>query len=128
MRRAGLNTAELKTTTIARSVDDGDRPERQYELCSIDAEQVVERERTKGRGDRETGSRAEQHRRVMIGGRSGRSGADVASIPPFLRCAPRSGISAFSLSGRQRSQGLLRQKARNSNSRFAGSERLVVWR
>ena len=46
----------------------------------------------------------------MIGGRSGRSGAGVASIPPFLRCAPRSGISAFSLSGRQRSRGLLRQK------------------
>ena len=38
-----------KATTIARSIDAGGRPERQYELCAIHAEQVLERERAKGR-------------------------------------------------------------------------------
>ena len=72
-----------KTTTIARSVDAGGRPERQYELCSIDAEQVVERERAKGRGDRETGSRVEQQRRVMIGGRKRAQRCGCRQHPAF---------------------------------------------
>ena len=34
---------------LARSVDAGGRPMRQYELCNSHAEQVAERERGKGR-------------------------------------------------------------------------------
>jgi hypothetical protein len=34
---------------IARSVDAGGRPMKQYELCDVHAEQVATRERAKGR-------------------------------------------------------------------------------
>jgi hypothetical protein len=34
---------------IARSVDAGGRPIKQYELCDVHAEQVAVRERAKGR-------------------------------------------------------------------------------
>jgi hypothetical protein len=34
---------------IARSVDAGGRPMRQYELCDVHAEQVAAREQAKGR-------------------------------------------------------------------------------
>jgi DNA polymerase/3'-5' exonuclease PolX len=36
-------------TVIARSIDAGGRPDRQYELCAVHAEQIAERERAKGR-------------------------------------------------------------------------------
>jgi hypothetical protein len=36
-------------TIIARSFDSGGRPIRQYELCQQHADQVVEREKAKGR-------------------------------------------------------------------------------
>jgi hypothetical protein len=36
-------------TIIARSVDSGGRPFKQYELCSVHAEQVAEREKGRGR-------------------------------------------------------------------------------
>ena len=38
-----------KAKKIARSVDAGGRPMRQYELCDAHAEQIAERERGKGR-------------------------------------------------------------------------------
>jgi hypothetical protein len=44
-----VKNCRARATTIARSVDAGGRPERQYELCAIHTEQVVERERAKGR-------------------------------------------------------------------------------
>jgi len=42
-------SCRAKATTIARSVDAGGRPMKQYELCYIHANQVAERERAKGR-------------------------------------------------------------------------------
>ncbi len=44
-----VRNCKLKATTIARSVDGGGRPMRQYELCATHAEQITERERAKGR-------------------------------------------------------------------------------
>jgi hypothetical protein len=44
-----------KATTIARSVDAGGRPLRQYELCQAHAESVAERERDRGRENRNAG-------------------------------------------------------------------------
>jgi hypothetical protein len=38
-----------KATVIARSYDTGGRPLRQYELCQPHADQVVEREKGRGR-------------------------------------------------------------------------------
>ena len=38
-----------KATTVARSVDSGGRPIKQYELCAAHAGQIAERERGKGR-------------------------------------------------------------------------------
>jgi hypothetical protein len=40
---------KARATTIARSVDGGGRPMRQYELCSAHADQIAEREQGKGR-------------------------------------------------------------------------------
>jgi DNA polymerase/3'-5' exonuclease PolX len=39
----------VEATIIARSIDTGGRPDKQYELCATHAEQIAERERTKGR-------------------------------------------------------------------------------
>jgi hypothetical protein len=44
-----VRKCRASATTIARSVDSGGRPDRQYELCAIHAESVAERERGKGR-------------------------------------------------------------------------------
>ena len=44
-----VRNCKVKATTLARSVDAGGRPMKQYELCSVHAEQVAERERGKGR-------------------------------------------------------------------------------
>lgn len=46
--------------------------------------------------------------------------------PAFVRCAPESGISTLSLSGRQRSRGLLRQNARDNSTRFTRDEGAAV--
>jgi hypothetical protein len=42
-------SCKSRATTIARSVDAGGRPLRQYELCDVHTRQVTERERTRGR-------------------------------------------------------------------------------
>jgi hypothetical protein len=44
-----VRNCRARATTIARSVDAGGRPRRQYELCAVHTEQVSERERAKGR-------------------------------------------------------------------------------
>jgi len=44
-----VHNCKLKAIIIARSVDAGGRPLRQYELCAAHAEQIAERERSKGR-------------------------------------------------------------------------------
>ena len=44
-----VKNCKARATIIARSIDTGGRPDRQYELCATHAEQVVERERGKGR-------------------------------------------------------------------------------
>jgi hypothetical protein len=44
-----VRNCRAKATTIARSVDAGGRPLRQYELCATHAEQIAERERGRGR-------------------------------------------------------------------------------
>jgi len=44
-----VKNCKTKATVIARSIDTGGRPDRQYELCAPHAEQVAERERAKGR-------------------------------------------------------------------------------
>jgi hypothetical protein len=44
-----VHNCKLKATTIARSVDGGGRPIKQYELCSIHADQIAQREKLKGR-------------------------------------------------------------------------------
>jgi hypothetical protein len=48
---AGCNVrnCKAKATTLARSVDAGGRPMKQYELCGVHAEQVAEREKGRGR-------------------------------------------------------------------------------
>jgi hypothetical protein len=47
--RCNVRNCKVKATTLARSLDSGNRPIKQYELCSVHAEQVAERERGKGR-------------------------------------------------------------------------------
>jgi hypothetical protein len=47
--RCNVRTCRAQATMIARSVDAGGRPMRQYELCDFHAEQVATRERAKGR-------------------------------------------------------------------------------
>jgi len=44
-----VRNCKAKATTIARAVDAGGRPIRQYELCASHAEQVTEREQGRGR-------------------------------------------------------------------------------
>jgi len=41
-------SCRAKATTIARSVDAGGRPIKQYELCDMHADVVADRERAKG--------------------------------------------------------------------------------
>src|SRR5262249_12609603 len=52
--RCNVKNCRARATTVARSNDSGGRPIRQYELCSVHAEQVAEREKgrakTPGRG------------------------------------------------------------------------------
>jgi hypothetical protein len=52
-----VKNCKAKATTIARGVDAGGRPHAQYELCTVHAGQIAERERVKGREivDRRTG-------------------------------------------------------------------------
>jgi hypothetical protein len=47
--RCNVRACQAKATIIARSVDGGGRPMKQYELCDVHAEQVATRERAKGR-------------------------------------------------------------------------------
>jgi hypothetical protein len=47
--RCNVQACQAKATMIARSVDAGGRPMRQYEVCDVHAEQVATRERAKGR-------------------------------------------------------------------------------
>jgi hypothetical protein len=47
--RCKVRNCKSKATTLARSTDSGGRPIRQYELCSIHADQVAQREKLKGR-------------------------------------------------------------------------------
>jgi hypothetical protein len=47
--RCNVKNCTAKATTLARSVDAGGRPIKQYELCSVHAEQVTEREKGRGR-------------------------------------------------------------------------------
>ncbi len=44
-----VRNCKARATTIARSVDAGDRPIKQYELCASHTESVAERERGRGR-------------------------------------------------------------------------------
>jgi hypothetical protein len=44
-----VSACRVKATIIARSVDAGGRPIKQYELCDVHADQVAARERAKGR-------------------------------------------------------------------------------
>jgi hypothetical protein len=47
--RCNVKNCNAKAMTLARSVDAGGRPMKQYELCSIHAEQVAQREQGRGR-------------------------------------------------------------------------------
>jgi hypothetical protein len=47
--RCNVRACHVNATMIARSVDAGGRPMRQYELCDVHGEQVARRERAKGR-------------------------------------------------------------------------------
>ena len=44
-----VRNCQAQATTIARAVDAGGRPIRQYELCASHAAQTAERERGRGR-------------------------------------------------------------------------------
>src|ERR1700758_2134115 len=45
-----VKNCKARATVIARSIDTGGCPDKQYELCAAHAEQIAERERAKGRG------------------------------------------------------------------------------
>ena len=47
--RCNVRDCKAKATTLARSVDAGGRPIKQYELCSVHADQVAQREKFRGR-------------------------------------------------------------------------------
>jgi hypothetical protein len=47
--RCNVRNCKAKATTLARSVDAGGRPIKQYELCAVHADQVAQREKLKGR-------------------------------------------------------------------------------
>ena len=47
--RCRIKNCRARATLLARSIDAGGRPLRQYELCAAHAKQVAERERAKGR-------------------------------------------------------------------------------
>jgi hypothetical protein len=44
-----VRNCKATATTLAWSADSGGRPIKQYELCSIHADQVAQREKLKGR-------------------------------------------------------------------------------
>jgi hypothetical protein len=43
--RCNVRNCKAKATALARSVDSGGRPIKQYELCAVHGEQVAERDR-----------------------------------------------------------------------------------
>jgi hypothetical protein len=47
--RCKVKHCKATATIIARSVDSGGRPFKQYELCQVHCEQVAEREKGRGR-------------------------------------------------------------------------------
>jgi hypothetical protein len=47
--RCNVRKCKARATTLARSTDSGGRPLKQYELCSMHADQVAQREKLKGR-------------------------------------------------------------------------------
>jgi hypothetical protein len=47
--RCNVRRCKAKATMIARSSDSGGRPIKQYELCSIHADEVAQREKLRGR-------------------------------------------------------------------------------
>ena len=47
--RCKVRHCKGKATILARSVDRGGRPIKQYELCSAHADQVAQREKLRGR-------------------------------------------------------------------------------
>jgi hypothetical protein len=47
--RCNVKNCKAKATMLARSVDSGGRPMKQYELCTVHAERVAEREQGRGR-------------------------------------------------------------------------------
>jgi hypothetical protein len=47
--RCNVRNCRAKATVLARSLDSGNRPIKQYELCSVHAEQVTQREKVNGR-------------------------------------------------------------------------------
>jgi len=47
--RCNVRNCKAKATTLARSVDSGGRPMKQYELCTVHADKVAEREQGRGR-------------------------------------------------------------------------------
>lgn len=44
-----VRRCRARATTIARASDGGGRPIRQYELCSVHADEVAQREKLRGR-------------------------------------------------------------------------------
>src|SRR5262249_24877825 len=44
-----VHDCKLKATTIARTVDAQGRPHRQYEVCSVHADYIAQREMSRGR-------------------------------------------------------------------------------
>jgi hypothetical protein len=47
--RCNVRNCKAKAATIARSTDNGGRPIKQYELYSIHADQIAQREKLRGR-------------------------------------------------------------------------------
>jgi hypothetical protein len=47
--RWNAKNCKAKATTLARGVDTQGRPIKQYELCSVHADQVAQREKLRGR-------------------------------------------------------------------------------
>jgi hypothetical protein len=43
-----VKNCKAKATTLTRSIDAGGRPMKQYELCSVHADQVAQRESSRG--------------------------------------------------------------------------------
>jgi hypothetical protein len=76
--RCNVRNCRAKATVLGRSLDSGNRPIKQYELCSVHADQVAQRER--GRGGRPSTAHKCKQRQLITNAESPRTSEGPNSL------------------------------------------------